>query len=228
MAMLPDKVSFIRDTGRASILYSTFTYKYKDAASWDEEAGGPLHTGTLAKKLFGFCGFKIDFGKDAGLELDVSKKILCAYNKYEVKAGGDSEAVKAEIFEPSLMQFLFRVRQAGEDSDTWHVRTPQVCCNICGCPCACTGCPACCVKTVRYEFPISNPDKFEEDGKIAVEADFCCGGLCGTGGILSSRSRIFVDFPSGSRACTADCKHALMCIAMMLDAALLAPRSWCA
>jgi hypothetical protein len=228
-------------------------------AAWDEEAGGPLHTGTVEKKLFGFCGSKvsvvssrwcrwissrrdwsqIDFGKDAGLELDISKKILCLYNKFEVKAGGGSDSVKAEIFTPSLMQMitqcifpcgsqiLFRIRQAGEDSDTWHVRTPQVCCTMCGVPCSCTGCTIC-EKTLKFTFPISAPEKFEEEGSITIEADFCCGGLCGAGGILTSRSRIFVDFPSGSRSCSADCKHALMCVAMMLDASRLGAMSWCA
>lgn len=237
MAMLPDKVSFVRDCTRKSLCYRDVTYKYKDAASWDEEAGGPLHTGTVEKKCFEIYGAKIDFGKDAGLAVDISKKLLCLYDKIDVKAGGDSESVKAEIFHPTLCQWLtqllpcgsqivYRVRQAGDDTDTWHVRTPQVCCT-CACGCCKLSCDCCplCIKTIRYEWVISPADRFEPDGKIVIEGDFCCGGCLGTG-LLTSRSRIFVDFPSGSTPCKADSKHALMAIAMLLDKQYLAPMAY--
>lgn len=180
------------------------------------DEGSELHTGDVAKKLFGICGMKvslrpappapasmasarlswrtppqppaavrladsclaccgrveaarccqfaraprfpssfelqIDFGSDAGLALDVSKKILCLYNKYDVTSGGDS-APKAEILEPGLItmimqtimpcgsQLVYRIRDTDSDEDLWHIRTPEACCHIACCPVRLLPCP---------------------------------------------------------------------------------------
>ncbi|KAA0156375.1 hypothetical protein FNF27_00922 [Cafeteria roenbergensis] len=230
MALIPDKITFKRVTEKESICYRHFVFKYKDSADVGDE-GSELHTGDVAKKLFGICGMKIDFGSDAGLALDVSKKILCLYNKYDVTSGGDS-APKAEILEPGLItmimqtimpcgsQLVYRIRDTDSDEDLWHIRTPEACCHIACCPGPC--CPLC-PSEVSYTFHICKADSKESEGTITVTAKTCLASI-----LLASTSSISVDFPSESGACSVASKHAIMCAAMLLDAAILGSRSFCA
>lgn len=267
---------------------------------------------TLSPRFPSSFGLQIDFGAEAGLALDVSKKILCLYNKYDVTSGGDS-APKAEILEPGLVtmimqtimpcgsQLLYRIRDTDSDEDLWHIRTPEVCCHIACCPvrlhclpysrpsyslcasskptsptlpwphlcpillrvavlglppCECLGvrcaialpgpvdrralncwpaptalpvapCPPGsspqCPPEVSYTFHICKADSKESEGTITVTAKTCLATV-----LLASTSSISVDFPSESSACSVASKHAIMCAAMLLDAAVLGSRSFCA
>jgi len=75
---------------------------------------------------------------------------------------------------------------------------------------------------VTHTFNICPAGKKEAQGTITVTAKTCAGPC-----MLASDSRISVDFPSEGDSCTPASKHAIMCVAMMLDAALLGSRSFC-
>lgn len=96
---------------------------------------------------------QVDFGEDAGVALDVSKKLLCLYDKFDVTSGADTSP-KAEILTPGLIaacmqticpcgsKLMFRIRDAGAEEDLWHIRTPEVCCSLALCGCNCSVRPA--------------------------------------------------------------------------------------
>lgn len=107
------------------------------------DEGGVPHVGTFEKKCFGCFGATIDFGTDAGLGLDISKKLFVICNQFDITTGGPGGDKKAEILMPGLItscieslapcgsRLMMRVRETGSDEDIWHIRTVEGC----ACPC---------------------------------------------------------------------------------------------
>jgi hypothetical protein len=94
-------------------------------------------------------GSQLDFGSDAGLALDISKKLVVVCNQYDVTTGGDTGDKKAEILMPGLITsciealapcgstLKMRIRETGSDEDIWHIRSVEGCGIPCGCACPC-------------------------------------------------------------------------------------------
>ena len=195
------------------------------------DEGSTAHEATLEPKLFGLCGSMLDFGTDAGVALDHSKKCLVCCNQYDVTEGGPDGAVKARVLPPSLITrltsclapcgsvLLLRIQDADAEEDSWHIRTEE------GCALPCVPWLKCinpCQGEYEYTFNITPGDSTEKQGSITIRAASCFG-CC----MLASQSTIEIDYPSEGKTCSNACKHAILCAAAMLDAAVMGGRSWC-